>query len=200
MITGKRVLLRQIERDDLPVLAVLSSNVNEFTIHQGVHLLSRQSLEERYAKGLFWGEESLWMLIAEARTRRVVGEIGCFKNAAYRTGFEIGYRIHHDADRGKGYMPEALRLFAAYLFELKPIPRLQLAIISENASSRRVAEKAGFSHEGCLRHATFVRGAYRDLEVYGLLREECPSLSSLLGESAPDVLTLAKSLGKENPS
>ena len=196
MIIGKQVALRPIEREDLPLLAQLSGKVNEFTIHQGVHLLSRQALEERYAKGHFWSEEGLWMLIEEAGTRRLVGEIGCFKNAAYRAGYEIGYRIHHDADRGKGHMPAALLLFSAYLFELKPIPRLQLAIISANTPSRRVAEKAGFVHEGCLRQASFVRGIYHDLEVYGLLRAECPALSGLLGDAPAGIVKLSDAILK----
>jgi RimJ/RimL family protein N-acetyltransferase len=41
-------------------------------------------------------------------------------------------------------MTEALRIFCAYLFAIKSIPRLELATVVGNASSSRVAESCGF--------------------------------------------------------
>jgi RimJ/RimL family protein N-acetyltransferase len=77
-------------------------------------------------------------------------------------------------------MSDALPIFSAYLFELKPIQRLCLLTAQGNTASQRVAEKSGYRHEGTLRKAFFLRGAHRDCELYSLLREECPSLASLL--------------------
>ncbi|MCP6657804.1 GNAT family N-acetyltransferase, partial [Klebsiella pneumoniae] len=79
-------------------------------------------------------------------------------------------------DRGKGYMSEALSLFSSFLFESKPIPRLQLTVVVGNESSRKVAEKCGYRYEGTLRKAAFLAGKYVDLELFGLLPDECPPL------------------------
>lgn len=180
MLVGKLITLRLITEKDLPLLASFGNDLREYSPIQGVHLQPEQTVRQRYTEGAYWSEERGWMLITDARDGRPLGEIGFFRNAPYRAGFEIGYRIAKRADRGKGYMTEALRLFAAYLFELKPIPRLQVVIATENAASRRVAEKAGFVYEGTLRKASFVRGVYRDLAVYGMVKSEAPALKDVL--------------------
>ena len=95
-------------------------------------------------------------------------------------GYEVGYAIYRPADRGKGYMTEALHIFAAYLFEVKEIPRLELAILPGNDASRRVAEKCGFKLDGVMRKQYFCQGQYHDLQVWSLLREESPTLADAL--------------------
>jgi len=79
-------------------------------------------------------------------------------------------------------MTEALRIFSAYLFELKPIPRSQLGMFKGNPASREVAERCGYRYEGTQRQGHFLRGQYHDRETFSLLRGECPPLSEdLLG-------------------
>ena len=77
-------------------------------------------------------------------------------------------------------MTEALGIFSAYVFELKPIPRLQLGMFRGNAASRKVAEKCGYQYEGTQRQGNFLRGEYRDRETFSLLRSECPSLAEAM--------------------
>jgi ribosomal-protein-alanine N-acetyltransferase len=73
-----------------------------------------------------------------------------------------------------------LRIFSAYLFELRPIPRLQFGMFKGNAASRKVAEKCGYQYEGTQRQGNFLRGGYWDRETFSLLRSECPRLSEAL--------------------
>jgi RimJ/RimL family protein N-acetyltransferase len=79
----------------------------------------------------------------------------------YRTGpgihgYEIGYILHDEGDRGKGYASEAVRLFSDYLFEQRPgCHRLQLIIETWNAASARLAEACGYASEGTLRKAGY---------------------------------------------
>jgi RimJ/RimL family protein N-acetyltransferase len=42
---------------------------------------------------------------------------------------------------------------AAYLFSAKDILRIQICFNTTNPASRRIAEKAGFTYEGVMRHA-----------------------------------------------
>ena len=73
-------------------------------------------------------------------------------------------------------MTEALRLFVDYLFELKPINRLQVCFDLDNHGSRIVAEKCGFIHEGVLRGCVFHKGAYVDICITSMLRNEWEKL------------------------
>ena len=75
---------------------------------------------------------------------------------------------------------KAVKIFSAYLFELKPIHRLQLNCLKGNTGSRRVAEKCGYKLDGVMREVSFHRGEYCDLELFSLLRSECPSLKEVL--------------------
>jgi RimJ/RimL family protein N-acetyltransferase len=49
-----------------------------------------------------------------------------------------------------------------------------------NAASRRVAEGCGYRHEGTMRKAAMLHGEWRDVDLFSLMREECPSLNKAL--------------------
>jgi RimJ/RimL family protein N-acetyltransferase len=66
---------------------------------------------------------------------------------------DIGYWIRRDA-RGRGYVTRAVQLAARWAFECG-CERLQLRADSENETSLRVAERAGFLREGVQRSARY---------------------------------------------
>jgi len=77
-------------------------------------------------------------------------------------------------------MSEAIPLFVAYLFDAKPIERVQALVNPENEGSAQVLEHSGFGFEGTLRAVHFDRRAYHALRMYSTLRADVPALSSLL--------------------
>ena len=84
---------------------------------------------------------------------------------------ETGYWIG-PADRGRGYVTEALLAVAAYAFEAG-LYRLELLAATGNVASQRVAERAGFTREGVLREARPAPGGRRsDMVLFSLLEEE----------------------------
>jgi RimJ/RimL family protein N-acetyltransferase len=103
-----------------------------------------------------------------------------FKAAAYQNAYEYGYRIFKPEDRGKGFMPEAVALATAFLFETKRIDRIQATTLPGNEASQRVLEKCGFAFEGTMRKAMFHRGQSCDLRLYSILREDVRPLGELL--------------------
>jgi RimJ/RimL family protein N-acetyltransferase len=121
------------------------------------------------------------MMLVTDKDGRMVGTIVFFQGMRHEAGYEIGYTILRREDWGKGYAGEALRIFSAYLFALKPIARLHVKMIKGHVASRRVAEKCGYRLEGTFRKFGFCRGQVHDHEVLALLREECPSLAAVLG-------------------
>lgn len=90
---------------------------------------------------------------------------------------EVGYWARADA-RGKGVTTRALVLVTELAFE-QGAARVQLRADAENAPSRRVAEKAGFTAEGVLRdvHWNPRLGRRQSWVMYSLLREEARSRS-----------------------
>lgn len=182
MIRGNRIILRTMRGDDLRILNALRSDYDELGDYSPFRFIPETSLRKEFEENRCWDEAKGWLIIADKdNPDTIIGSIGYFGIQPYMKGFEIGYSIYRKADRGKGYMTEALQMLSAYLFESRPIPRLQVVMDAENQASRRVAEKCGYRFEGTLRQCIMLRGAYRDMVIYSLLRDECSSLMAVLG-------------------
>ncbi|WP_134684866.1 GNAT family N-acetyltransferase [Brevibacillus migulae] len=179
MLSGKNVILRLIQDDDLPEMLSLMNDLSHRGDYLGAELHHETKIQKVYADAGYWENDFGRMLITD-KSGRILGAITFFKGVGDSEGFEIGFQIYKKEDRGKGYATEALKLFSAYLFELKPIQRLQICTAKDNAAARRIAEKCGFIYEGTMRRAFFARGKYHDLDFLSMLREECASLSDVL--------------------
>jgi ribosomal-protein-alanine N-acetyltransferase len=84
---------------------------------------------------------------------------------------ELGYVLSRE-HWGKGLMPKAVRAVIRVGFGRMGLNRVQSRCIAENVASARVIEKAGMTYEGTLRESEFVKGAYRDMKLYSILRRE----------------------------
>lgn len=98
---------------------------------------------------------------------------------------EVGYWAREDA-RGRGVTTRALVLVTDLALE-RGAARVQLRADVENAPSRRVAEKAGFTAEGVLRDAHWNPrlGRRQSWVMYSLLPEEARSRSPTPPASPP---------------
>ena len=179
MLEGNRVILRLFREEDLAEFVRLYNQYPERGEFYPVTIRSLAACRNEFREKGWWDEHEGRMLITDKQDR-LLGTIFFFKGAPYQEGYEIGYTLFKRADRGQGYVSEALPLFTAYLFEIKPVRRLYLHTARDNAASQKVAMKAGFSHEGTLRSAFFMRGRLHDCEIYSLLRDECPPVNARL--------------------
>lgn len=181
MLKGKNINLRLIEEKDIQELLGLMNDLEHRGDYLGAELHHEIKIRKYFDEEGFWEKDFGRMLITDKKDR-LLGAISFFKGAGDSEGYEIGCQIYRKEDRGRGYSIEAVRLFCAYLFELKPIERLQVCIAKGNTAARKAAEKCGFIYEGTMRKAFFARGQYHDLDFLSLLREECPKLNVLLAE------------------
>jgi RimJ/RimL family protein N-acetyltransferase len=81
---------------------------------------------------------------------------------------EIGFQVAPWA-RGRGLAPAAARTICAWGFDALGLTRIVWRAHVGNDASRRVAEKAGFTHEGIQRQGCAQRGERRDAWVASLL-------------------------------
>jgi [ribosomal protein S5]-alanine N-acetyltransferase len=81
---------------------------------------------------------------------------------------EISYVVAPDA-RGFGFTAEAVDALAVDLILEHRFQRIELRVAQGNVASRRVAEKAGFVHEGLLRNAGVDDSGRVDLVVWSLV-------------------------------
>ena len=88
-----------------------------------------------------------------------------------RGACDIGYWLAREA-RGRGVMTRAVRLLSAWAFGELLVDRIEIIVDPRNASSRAVAERAGFRFEGVLRSYVVIKDRRRDMAMYSLLRTD----------------------------
>src|SRR5687767_14000612 len=140
MLNGQTIRLRPIREADLTTLYdawVQVENRGEFYPHD---IVSESVFRKRYEDGGYWEDNTRGVLLIVDRADHLIGQIEFFR-AMYMDCFEIAYLVYDEQHRGKGVVTEAVGLLVKYLFETTKVNRLQLAISTENAASRRVAEK-----------------------------------------------------------
>ena len=171
MLHGDRVHLRLVREMDISQLYERLSNLDARGSYFPLGVTSETTLRTEFAKNGFWDREEGMLLIVDA-TDQIVGEIEYFPITHYLQGFEISYQLFGDEYSGRGYTTDAVNLLTKYLFGRMRVNRMQLNIHPDNAASKRVAQKCGFSFEGVMRGCWFHQGLYQDLEVWSLLRGE----------------------------
>jgi hypothetical protein len=119
-----------VRESDLELIYRLMTDVSQKGEYWLIDIPAEPAFRRGFADRGFWHERfGRLVIIDQQDAGRIVGEIIYFCNADYRAGYEVGYQIFRREDRGKGYMSEALALFSSFLFESKPIPRLQLTVV-----------------------------------------------------------------------
>jgi ribosomal-protein-alanine N-acetyltransferase len=172
MLSGKGVSLRPVLARDVDRMYEIHMDISNRGEFWPLDLTSEVAFKRDFNENGFWTDER-GLLVMVDENDQLVGDIGFFRPVPYfNATLEIFYRVYDDSQRGKGVTTEALGLLVRYLFDTKTCERIQLGIDTENGASRRVAEKAGFSHEGTMRSPMFHRGRHHDMEIYSILRGE----------------------------
>ncbi|MBX6342118.1 MAG: GNAT family N-acetyltransferase, partial [Thermomicrobiaceae bacterium] len=118
------------------------------------------------------GRTGTWGIVDRA-SGRVVGTVTLFNVDQGDRRAEIGYALARPL-WGRGYMTEAVRAVLAFGFEALGLNRIEAMCEAPNVASARVMEKVGMRYEGTLRQYLFSKGAFQDMRLYAILREEWP--------------------------
>lgn len=98
-----------------------------------------------------------------------------------RCGFETWHLIDSRAEIsfalarrhwGSGYMTEALRAVIDYGFGTVGLNRIEGVCDRDNRASARVMQRSGMLLEGIHRQQKFAHGAFRDMMMHAILRQE----------------------------
>jgi RimJ/RimL family protein N-acetyltransferase len=171
MLRGGRVTLRPVRAADLDELYARHVDIDNRGDFFPRGVMSEPEFRKRFEADGFWDRDEGMLVVLDA-SDRIVGHVEFFRAVSYWDAFELSYQLYDQADAGRGYTTEAVQLLSDYLFETKPRFRLQLVVLPENAASRRIAEKCGFTLEATLRGPFFHRGHNVDVLMYSLLRTD----------------------------
>ena len=177
-LAGARLRLRPLRSDDADDLFALHSDPRVMRYWSHVPWTAREQSVARIAqlaRDRANAEFYTWATTIEGADR-LVGTVSLFAiNRTHRRA-EIGYALA-PSSWGRGYATDALRLAIAFAFETLDLARLEADIDPRNEASCRLVERVGFLREGLLRQRWHVAGEVTDSAMFGLLRDECGSVS-----------------------
>ncbi|MEK6952154.1 MAG: GNAT family protein [Nanoarchaeota archaeon] len=177
-IETRRLILRRIEKKDIPDLIQNINNLN----------VSRYLLVVPYPYTLkdarWWVEHCKETEKEKTRNdysfnielkseKKIIGSIGLTHVDSFQGTAEVGYWLGEKYWR-QGMMSEALTVILNLAFEKLKLRRINLFAYKENKASNALARKFDFIYEGMKRMAVRAKstGKIHDENIYGLLKEE----------------------------
>jgi len=177
-LDGELVFLRPSQADDWASWAELRAESRNYLTPWEPAWPSDALSESAYLRRLrrlateWKADEGYSFHIFERARACLVGGIGLsqVRRGVAQTA-TLGYWIGQPFER-RGYTTEAVGLIARFAFETLKLHRIEAACLPENASSRRVLEKAHFVREGYARAYLQIAGAWRDHLTFALLKDD----------------------------
>jgi RimJ/RimL family protein N-acetyltransferase len=127
------------------------------------------------ARGPLRTERNGQLIVELVADGRPIGTVGWHREMygpnPESSAFNFGIELIPEA-RGHGYGTEAQALLVDYLFDNTDVHRVEASTDVSNIAEQRSLEKAGLRREGVTRGAQFRAGAYHDLIVFALLRDD----------------------------
>ncbi len=182
MLHGDRVILRAMEREDLPRWhTLMNRHVELVSIGMAPwQPVPRAAIEQSFEKRLDDADRS-WFVIEIDGT--VVGHTGLkswsWDRRAGSAEFAIG--IYEPDYVGRGYGREALNLLLDWAFHVQNWRRIWCDTLAVNERAIRSYHACGFVEEGRLRQHDYHDGVYVDVVILGLLRSEWEARRAMRG-------------------
>jgi RimJ/RimL family protein N-acetyltransferase len=164
LLEGKNVNLRIVEKEDLSFYVKWVNDPSFFGEYNPLEQAAKVEMEKEYDTA----PSERKRFFVEKKDGTKIGVVGVFPVGDL---WEIGFALI-STERGKGYGTEAVTIFVDYLFLSRDLVRIQATTDLRNTASQRMLEKVGFKREGIIRKSMFIRGEWRDLQLYSILREE----------------------------
>ena len=173
MISGKKIRLRALEKDDLAKISewLNDEEVMWFWAEPG-YTQSLAEVEQRLAGSQGVAGYSCKQFIIETKESMPIGRIFYDHLDKKHQRTEVGMQIGEKEYWGKGYGTDTMITFLDYLFNELGLHRVYLRVQSYNTRALKCYEKCGFIQEGVLRHHCFTRGKHYDELLMGILRDE----------------------------
>ena len=172
-IETERLVLRPLEISDAEAVYEYARKPE---VAEHVIFEAHRSIEDAYTfirQVLQWREEGSNVVfgITLRPANILIGSCGLHHYEEQHKCMEIGYAIDLPY-WNNGYTTEAARGIIDRTFTETDLNRIHAHHYLANEASGRVMEKAGMKYEGILRKRVFIKGEFRDIKMYGILRSD----------------------------
>jgi RimJ/RimL family protein N-acetyltransferase len=179
---GHLVTLRPPQADDIRFLAAAAQQpFADLLVRSDLFRTYRDDAESFHERLML--DAGQLVLVVHRRgveTSRPLGYVRLYNiESGERFAFLEVMLIDRHAMR-KGLGVEAGRLICCYGMDVLGLERIEAKVYAYNRVSANSLLRNGFTLEGVLRHARFVRGAWHDVLVFSILNEEVKAARKLL--------------------
>lgn len=174
IIRGNRVFLRPFERSDAETYRRwrADARVMDLAGYPGGPLSLAQVERRIEDVTKRYGTDEYQFVICLLDDERPIGEASLFGLDRANGSAELGIAIGEPDEWGKGHGTDAVEALVDFGFGELRLERIELNVWTENHRAMRAYEKAGFVHEGTLRHDRYEHGRFTDGHVMSILRDE----------------------------
>ncbi len=172
-IQTDRLVLRKMRPNDAEAVFAYASDpeVSRYVLwetHRSIQ--DSRAFLDLILAGYESGGDPNWGIVYKG-DERFIGTCGFVNYSREHARAELGYVLSRGY-WGWGLMPEAVRAMIRFGFQRMGLNRIEARCMAENTASARVMEKAGMTREGTLREHELIKGAFRDMKRYSILRRE----------------------------
>ena len=170
MIIGERIILREIEEDDLNSIVKWRNDPDILRWLFSYSPLNKTKQRKWYEKYL--DDDTQQTFIIEVKEEKTpIGTVGLtnidYKNQRGELTIIIGEKNY----RGKGLGDECLNLLVKFAFNEMNLRKIKTLVFSDNEKAIKLYKKCGFVEEGVLKEEIFKDGMCKDVLIMSIWRK-----------------------------
>ncbi len=173
MLIGKKVILRALKRDDVPLYNKWRNDLKLISLTMGVRFPKTIAMDEDWFDAVLKDKSNrnVYFSIDSKENGELIGMIS-LNNIDYVSGIaNWGFVIGETENQGKGISREVVDLFCDYAFNTLNLRKLWGFMIECNEGAARMHMRIGSVNEGLLRNHVFYNGEYHDVRVVSLFKD-----------------------------
>lgn len=164
-VDTEHLILRPVDLGDYESIFEIFSNESLMKPY-GMFILEDIEKAKLFTQNLVNDQEVAIVLKEELK---IIGTLGFVGYSHYNKRAEIAF-VMMDKYWRKGYMHEAVNCLVKFGFEKLDLNRIEAYIFPENIASQMLVNKVGFQKEGLIKKRSLHRGEFRDLILFGLVK------------------------------
>jgi RimJ/RimL family protein N-acetyltransferase len=175
MLRGKNVVLRPLSMGDLPFVNSWRNDLELIMQTQGIRFPKTKEMDEAWFRNVLndTSNRNIYFGVDELESQKLIG-VASLISIDYISGTGVwGLVIGEQSGRGKGYSVEILHLMLNYAFKWLNLRKVFGYPAAYNKATLAMHKHIkGIVQEGCLRKHVFFDGAYHDVLILSLFRDD----------------------------
>ena len=169
MIIGERIILREIEEDDLNSIVEWRNDPAILRWLFSYSPLNKTKQRKWYEKYL--DDDTQQTFIIEVKEEKIpIGTVGLTSIDYKNQRAELGVLIGDESWQNKGIGKEALGLLIKFAFDEMNIRKIKAIVFEENIPAIRLYKSCGFVEEGVLKKEVYKNGEFKSVMVMALFK------------------------------